>query len=100
MDVIKTDRFIEFERQNLPKNDSKSSDMKTSFGSFLKKSINDVNKLQKDANLATQRLITGEEKDIHNTMVALQKASVSFELIVKIQNKLMTAYDELKRMQI
>ena len=82
------------------KTNSKENDSKTSFGDFLKNSISEVNGLQKEANLATEKLASGEEKDIHNTMIALKKAEISFELITQIQNKLMTAYDELKRMQI
>lgn len=80
--------------------ESSKKSLGKSFGEFLNGSINKVNELQKEANIATKKLINGEEKDIHNTMITLQKAEVSFELIVQIQNKLMTAYDELKRMQI
>ena len=70
------------------------------FGEFLKKSLNEVNKLQKDADQAAEKLASGKEKDIHNTMIALKKAEVAFELVVQVQNKLMTAYDELKRMPL
>lgn len=100
MDAIKLDRFSAFGQQDLPQNNNQVTESNTSFGDYLKYSINKVNGLQKEANQATQNLITGKEKDIHNTMIALQKASVSFELIVQVQNKLLTAYNELKRMQI
>jgi flagellar hook-basal body complex protein FliE len=100
MDAIKTDRFPVFDGNISPKTNSKLDEPKTSFSNYLKESINKVNSLQKEANLATERLVSGKEKDIHNTMIALKKAEVSFELIVQIQNKLLTAYDELKRMQI
>jgi flagellar hook-basal body complex protein FliE len=100
MDAINTDILSSQYNRIIPNNDSTKKPLVGSFGEFLKNSINEVNELQKEANTATQKLATGEEKDIHNTMIALQKASVSFEFIVQIQNKIMTAYDELKRMQI
>lgn len=100
MDAIKNDALSNGYIGIGPKTNLKENDSKTSFGDFLKNSISEVNGLQKEANLATQKLASGEEKDIHNTMIALKKAEISFELITQIQNKLMTAYDELKRMQI
>jgi len=42
----------------------------------------------------------GQTQDIHRTMVALQQADVSFQLMMQIRNKLVTAYEEIQRMQI
>lgn len=100
MDAIKNDVLSSRHNRIMLNNEPPNKTLMSSFGDFLKNSINEVNELQREANAATQKLAAGEEKDIHNTMIALQKASVSFELVVQIQNKLMTAYDELKRMQI
>lgn len=100
MNSISIDSFPEHDMKSSLKSDYRSANSKNSFSKLLQKSINEVNELQKNANLAAKRLAAGEENDIHNTMIALQKAEVSFELIVQIQSKLMTAYDELKRMQI
>jgi flagellar hook-basal body complex protein FliE len=75
-------------------------DSSESFGRILKNSINEVNKLQNQADKSIERLATGEEKDIHNTMITIQKAQISFELMTQIQNRLLSAYDELRRIQI
>ena len=100
MDSIRIDSSINHDLKNLSKDRSKATNTTTPFGEFLKNSINEVNKLQSDANMSVKKLATGEEKDIHNTMIALQKAEVAFELVLQVQNKLMTAYDELRRMPI
>lgn len=44
--------------------------------------------------------MTGDTQDIHRTMVALQQADVSFQLMMQVRNKLVTAYEEIQRMQI
>lgn len=70
-----------------------------SFGDMLKNAVAEVDDLQKEANEAVEDLVTGKEKDIHNTMIAMKKAEVSLKLLLTIRNKAMTAYDEIKRMQ-
>jgi flagellar hook-basal body complex protein FliE len=70
------------------------------FGDVLEGSINKVNHLQKTADQAVQDLTTGKEQDIHRTMIALEKASVSLELMLQVRNKIIAAYEEIKRMQI
>jgi flagellar hook-basal body complex protein FliE len=71
----------------------------TSFGQILKKAVSDVDSLQKEANQSIEDLVTGREKDIHNTMIAMKKAEVSLKLMLSVRNKVLTAYDEIKRMQ-
>jgi flagellar hook-basal body complex protein FliE len=100
MDSIRLDSTISHDSKNLSKDRLKNKSTTTPFCNFLKKSISEVNTLQKDANVAVKKLATGEEKDIHNTMIALQKAEVAFELVLQIQSKLIAAYDELRRMPI
>ncbi|MBP8105834.1 MAG: flagellar hook-basal body complex protein FliE, partial [Nitrospira sp.] len=41
-----------------------------------------------------------QSTNIHQTMVALQQADVSFQLMMQVRNKLVTAYEEIQRMQI
>lgn len=66
----------------------------------LKSAIGKVNDAQMDARQAVDALMTGETQDIHRTMVALQEADVSFQLMMQIRNKLVTAYEEIQRMQV
>jgi flagellar hook-basal body complex protein FliE len=77
---------------------SKPSDP-SAFGQWLNKSIESVNKMQQEGDDAALKLVTGENKDIHGTMVAMQKASISMNLMLEVRNKIISAYDEIKRMQ-
>lgn len=70
------------------------------FSEFIDRSLGDVNRQMLAADQAIDDLATGRNKDIHNTMIAMQKAEISFELVMQIRNKLMAAYDEIRRMSI
>ena len=70
-----------------------------SFGEWLNRSIATVNSMQEDADSAAQKLVTGENKDIHGTMISMQKASIAMDLMSEVRNKIIAAYDEIKRMQ-
>ncbi len=70
------------------------------FSDFVKRSLNDVNRQLRDADQSVNDLATGKNQDIHNTMIAMQKAEVAFELVLQIRNKLISAYDEIRRMSI
>ena len=71
-----------------------------SFEETMKKFINDVDSAQKFAGESVEKLITGEIKDIHDVMVAVQKAGTSFELMMEMRNKMIDAYREIMRMQV
>jgi len=70
------------------------------FTDTLKSSISDVNRLQVEADTAIREMVAGNEKNIHEVMVSMEKASISLELLVQVRNKIIAAYDEIKRMQI
>ncbi len=71
----------------------------TSFGQWLKQSLAEVSQLQDAADDASQKLITGQSSDIHGTMIAMQKAGIALDLVMEVRNKVIAAYDEVKRMQ-
>lgn len=70
-----------------------------SFGQWLNKSIASVNEMQAQGDRSAEKLVTGESKDIHGTMIAMQKASISMSLMLEVRNKVISAYEEVKRMQ-
>ena len=80
------------------KKEGKKSDI--SFGNLLKKQIQDVNKLQKEAEKAASDLAVGEKKNIHETMIALEKADISFKLMMKVRDKIVKAYEEIMKMPV
>jgi flagellar hook-basal body complex protein FliE len=72
----------------------------TGFMNSLQQAISKANDIQLEAGQATEALMTGQTQNIHQTMVALQEADVSFQLMMQIRNKLVMAYEEIQRMQI
>lgn len=70
---------------------------KGSFGEFLKQSIKEVNELQNEADKSITDFATGENKNIHEVMMSVQKADLSFKLMQQIRNKLVDAYKEVMR---
>ncbi|MEJ2154908.1 MAG: flagellar hook-basal body complex protein FliE [Desulfobacteraceae bacterium] len=68
------------------------------FGKIIGRAINDVNKQMAEADKAVEALTSGTNKDIHGTMIAMEKASISFHLINQIRNKIIDAYKEVQRM--
>jgi flagellar hook-basal body complex protein FliE len=71
-----------------------------SFGETLQKAIGDVNALQSEAGKAVERMVTGEAVDLHEVMIAVEKAKTSFDLLMEIRNKTIDAYREIMRMQV
>jgi flagellar hook-basal body complex protein FliE len=72
----------------------------TSFSSVLKESVEKVNALQKQADAAINSLVLGDNKDIVQTVITMEKADISFRLMMQVRNKIMQAYEEVMRMQV
>jgi len=70
-----------------------------SFGDLLSRSLDDVNRLKIEADEAVENLVAGKQKDIHGTMIALEKADVAFQLLMQVRNKIISAYETIMRMQ-
>ncbi|ADR19693.1 flagellar hook-basal body complex protein FliE [Calditerrivibrio nitroreducens] len=70
-----------------------------SFSDVLKKSIEQVNDAQLQADAAIKKAMSGET-DIHDTMIAIQKADVSLKLMMEVRNKLLEAYQDIMRTQV
>jgi len=73
----------------------------TDFSEVLKTSIDKVNETQKSANQMAEKLAAGDSnQNLHEVMIALQSASVSFQEMVQVRNKLVTAYQDMMNMQV
>ena len=66
----------------------------------FEKLLQDVNQQQFNAEAKKVELLVTENKDIHGTMLALEKAELSMRLMLQIRNKLVSAYEEVMRMQV
>jgi len=82
------------------KGPSSSPESRNGFGDILSGAIGEVNQLHHEADQAVEALAAGRSADVHNTMIALQKADVSFQLLMQIRNKVVSAYETVMRMQI
>jgi flagellar hook-basal body complex protein FliE len=79
---------------------AKIADGATSFGDVLKDSLAQVTKLQHQADGAIQDLATGGTVTLHDAMIAVQKADLSFKLMMQVRNKIVEAYQEVMRMSV
>ena len=71
------------------------------FSAMLKNSINKVNETQQTASDLTTAFASGDPStDISEVMVAMQKASVSFQAMVQVRNKLVSAYEDIMNMPV
>lgn len=79
---------------------SPTSAPERSFGSLFTQLVGEVNAKQTAAGDAVAGLLSGQNVSLHQAMIAMEEASVSFQLMVEVRNKLMEAYQELMRMQV
>ena len=71
-----------------------------SFTDALKKSIDEVSRLQQDASKAVEDVATGKSENVDGVMTAIEKSDLAFKTLLAIRAKLMDAYDEIKGMSV
>ncbi len=71
-----------------------------SFDELLKKSLDEVNKLQNRADESIKAIAAGKMENIQDAVMAIEKADVSLKLLTEIRNKAIEAYKEVMRMQV
>lgn len=70
------------------------------FAHFLKESLNQVSQAEAQSSDLTNKLIRGENVDLHQVLIAGQKASIGMQLTMEVRNKAVEAYQEIMRMQM
>ena len=71
------------------------------FAQVLQKSIEQVNQTQQQAETMAANFAAGDSSaNLHEVMISLQKANVSFQEMVQVRNKLVTAYNDMMNMQV
>ncbi len=70
------------------------------FSSLLKNAIEQVNQAEQASNMKTEGLAQGKVEDLHDVMLTAQKASITVETAVQVQQKAIDIYNEMMRMQV
>lgn len=78
----------------------RSEEQTSKFADILKASIENVNQTQVKSSQKTEALAMGEIDNLHDVMIAAQKASITLEATVQVQRKVIDAYNEIMRMQV
>jgi flagellar hook-basal body complex protein FliE len=69
------------------------------FGGVLKSALGEVNDLQNGSQNELQKFMNNDS-DLHSVMVALEKADISFQMMMQVRNKIVSAYQEIMKTQV
>lgn len=70
------------------------------FTDLLKQALEKTNESQVQADTAVKEMVAGRNKNIHETMLAVERADSSLKLMMQVRNKVLDAYREIMRMQV
>lgn len=71
-----------------------------SFSSMLNQMVDDVNTKQQVSAQAVSALQSGQSVPLHQAVISMEEANISFQLMVEVRNRLLDAYQEVMRMQV
>ena len=77
-----------------------TEETKESFGDMLSNIVGEINKQQIDADKAIAKVELDNSASIHDAIIALEKANISFRTMMQVRNKVVEAYQEIMRMQV
>lgn len=86
-----------------PGNGSSKSDVAEfteSFGTALQKALQSVDAQEKQVRTLNDQFVTGQISDVHNLIIASEKAQLGLQLTVQVRNKVIEAYQEIMRTQL
>ena len=70
------------------------------FAELLRTAIEEVTELQGKADETIRQLLSGDIQNVNEVLVAVEKADIAFNTMMQIRNKIITAYEEIMRMQV
>ncbi len=83
-----------------PRLGNEGADGKPGFSDLLKETIAQASELERQAQALDARLALGESVELHDVVLAAEKARLSLDLVVQVRNKAIEAYQEIMRMQV
>lgn len=72
----------------------------TGFADALKNAVENVDEAQKAADGQIEAFVAGEQENLHEVMIAMNEARLTFELMTEVRNRMLETYQELMRMQV
>jgi len=79
--------------------DMSDSSEGSGFGDVLKNAVNQVSNLQGSAETQVNTLMQGGNADMSKVMISVEKADVAFQLMMQVRNKIVSAYQDIEKMQ-
>jgi flagellar hook-basal body complex protein FliE len=76
------------------------SPAKTSFSSALGEALQSANETIVQSEIMSEKIATGEIKNIHDVTIAAQKAQIALQLTTQVRDKVVESYQEIMRMQV
>lgn len=86
--------------QNTRPASSDSAKAGQSFGDIISNMVGEVNTRHQEADQAIQQVHAGGERNLHEAMIAMEKADVSLRYMAQVRNKALEAYQEIMRLQV
>lgn len=77
-----------------------SSTTLSSFKDAMRKAVSEVDNLQHEADKSVTAVQSGQSGSLHEAIIALEKANISFRTMLQVRNKVIEAYQEIMRMQV
>jgi flagellar hook-basal body complex protein FliE len=71
-----------------------------SFADMLSEAVNSVDQTMKESNQKVENFVAGKTENVHDVMISMQRAQLSFQLMVEMRNKAIETYQEVSSMQI
>jgi len=97
MNAIDSLRILPAEVDSASVGSSTSSE--PGFRDVLHSAIDDIQQLESQAETKVAGVLGGNGSDVHSALIAVEKADLSFQLMMQVRNKIISAYEEISRMQ-
>lgn len=91
---------MEINSLSVPREGQRKAGSAGGFSDALFKAVAEVNSLHQDADKRILNVQAGRSDNLHEAIIALEKADVSFRTMLTVRNKLIEAYQEIMRMQV
>lgn len=82
------------------KANEKPAEGKTTFGEMLGKSLDEIDSQMSSTSESIEKLVSGQDVDIHEFILETEKTAATVNLTMQVRNKIVSAYEEIMRMQL